>query len=174
MANAKDYLNRGRNAASNYGSKAAGAGKRAFQSYLTSDGQKALSNSLDFSNFGIGGFGLLAEAVGTTWGMNYRLKRGEAFAPALGKELVENTVYGLAPELMVGVIGKAAVEAYPQIKQAANQKKYYSQNFTQLGGDYIDAQSNYASRSRAMEHIKRSRSTIAASVGGEARRHHRT
>ena len=179
MINPKDYLNRGIDYARETGTEAAGLGKatarsskKAAKSFLTSDGYKTLSSKIDDLNFGIGGFGLIAETAGTIWGTNYRLKQGEALLPSLGKELVENTVYGVAPQLMIGMIGKAAVQAYPAIKDAASQKEYYSKNMNYLGGNYLDAQSNYASRARALEQIKRSRSTIASSVGGEAKRYH--
>lgn len=148
------------------------------QNYLTEDGVTKVKSKFssvfdDFSlaSFGVGAF---AEIAGTAFGMSMRLNEGEAFLPALGAELVDNVKYGIAPELLVAEIGAAAISAYPQMNAMAEQKKYFGMNYNYLGGNYIDTQANFASRSRAMEHIKRTRSTIAASIGGEARRFHST
>lgn len=144
--------------------------------YLTDDGidalKKRFSSAFDDVSFGFG-FGAIAETILTTWGTSARMKEGQPFMQAFGAELVENAIFGIAPELAVGLIGKAAIENYPQLNQMAEQKKYFEMNYNFMGGNYIDQQENYTSRARALEHIKRTRSTIANSIGGESRRYHR-
>lgn len=120
--------------------------------------------------FTIGGLGW---GLGAVFGTSFRVNSGEEFLPALGKEIVEDSMFAIAPWTLGAFMANVAVQVYPDIKQASEQKKNFAMNYNYLGGDYVDTQSNYASRARAMEHIKRSRATMAAGVGGEARRYHK-
>lgn len=152
--------------------------KRKANKHLTEDAAKSISKSADSvfdeieaGSFGTGGityFGTIA------FGTTLRVKHGEGLFSAIGNEMVEDAMFAIAPELAIGgLIGSAAVDMYPQINKMAEQKKSMKMNYNYLGGDYIDTQSNYTSRARAMQHIKRARASMAAGVGGEARRYHR-
>lgn len=177
----KSILNNAKENAGSMSYKKAQSGAEGFaRSFLSDEGMDAIKKRFssvfeDVSTSGLGfGIGALAEIGMTTFGTQYRMKRGESFGEAFTKELAEGVMYGLAPELLIGVVGKEVAKAYPKLNSVAEQKKSMNQNFKTLGGDYIDSKTNYASRARALEQIKRTRSTIAASIGGEARRHHRT
>lgn len=179
--NYKDFMkNRGfkeelRTRANATATQAKFMGEQAAKAHLAEEGYEALADKLkaNADNIRIGGFGALLELGFTVWGTSSRMKQGEAFLPALSKEIVENAIYGIAPWLIVGTLGKMGVEMYPHLHAAASQKKYFYQNMNYLGGNYLDTETNYASRARAMEHIKRTRGILASGLGQEARRYHR-
>lgn len=150
---------------------------RALNNNLSEKGVKTVKstvgnfkNSFDTSIFSSAG--LLAYGGATLFGTNLRVSGGESFLPALGKEMVEDAMFAVAPELLVGLIGSAVAKSYPKLNVMAEQKKRYALNYSMLGGNYIDQQADHMGRQRAMEHIKRTRSTLARSMGGEARRYH--
>ena len=123
--------------------------------------------------WGTVGFGL--EVASIIGGTSRRIKEGERFGTALAKELLMNIPWGIAPEAMfVYTLGSAVVEIAPAVKQGAEQSAYYNNNFNFLGGGYIDTQTNYINRARAVEQIKRNRMGIRYSLGSEARRFHQT
>jgi hypothetical protein len=130
----------------------------------------ALENS-DVS-FG-GGIGLAVEGLATVWDTSSRMKNGEGFGSALGKAVLENVKYGVAPYLIAADVGAPIIESYPGINRAAEQKKAFNQNYNFMGGGYPDTQTNYANRARGLESIKRNRQQITSDLGNEARRYHR-
>ena len=93
--------------------------------------------------------------------------------PALSKEIAENVIYGIAPWLIVGTLGKMGGRNVSPFACSCITEKYFYQNMNYLGGNYLDTETNYASRARAMEHIKRTRGILASGLGQEARRYHR-
>lgn len=108
--------------------------------------------------------------MGIGIGMNFRLRQGEKFLPALAKEALEDVKYGLFPELLAIQGGRALAEAYPAMNAMAEQRRANILNYNTYGGGYTDTEANYAARARALETIKRHH---MAAIGGEARKFHR-
>ena len=92
---------------------------------------------------------------------------------AIAKDTAETLVYFNAPELLAFRVASGLAQSYPEMKQMKQQERDYLTNYRFLGGDYIDKTTNYKSRARAMEHIKRSRQNLQTGIGSEARRYHR-
>ena len=135
--------------------------------------QKGLSSVAKNTDVELGGFGLAAEVVGTTFGTTLRMKEGESFGSAIGKEAVENMKYAVAPYLIPMDISKPFIEMYPDVNKAAEQQYAFNKNYDFLGGGYVDTQQNYVNRARGMQQIKRNRVSIAQDLGNEAKRFHR-
>lgn len=142
--------------------------------------RRGFSKTKDFlnkHNFKFAGSipGVIGEIVGTTVGMNYRLSQGEKFLPALGKELIENSVWGIAfGPMLAYTVGNTLIDVAPDVINAANQSTQFAHNYRYLGGSYIDTQTNYINRARGVEQIKRARLGIRNAMGSEARRYHQT
>lgn len=149
--------------------------------YFTEDGVESISKKApsikggagSMLKAGLGKMGLMTMGI-TAYRTSRMMDEGHTLSSALPRSLARGMMYATFPKIMIGRIGAQFMSQAPDIQNAAEQQKFMETNFNTLGGDYVDQQANFAARSRAMEHIKRTRSTIAASVGGEARRYHRT
>lgn len=118
--------------------------------------------------FGFGGM-----ALGLAIGVPIEMQQGKGLGEAIVGEAARDMMYMAAPEMIGYQIAYGLAKNYPKMKRAKEQERDYIQNFRQVGGDYVDKQSYYKSRSRAMEQIKRSRQNISNNLGKEARRYHR-
>ena len=123
----------------------------------------------------LGTLGAVGEVASIVWGVSNRLKEGQSLMRALPLEIIEAIPWGIAPGAMtVAMLGKLAAEVAPAIQQGAEMSAYYNANFNFLGGGYLDTQTNYINRARAVEQIKRNRTGIRYALGSEARRFHQT
>ena len=147
--------------------------------HLNEKGVNKLKNKFDelsgpakeFDSLGATGWGFAAMAG---IGVPLRLSEGDGLFEAVGKEMAEDAMYTMAPELLAGQIGKMAAEVYPKVNRALEQKRSFNMNYNFLGGpkEYTDTQANYTSRSKGVKAMKLNRMQMA-NLGGEARKHHR-
>jgi hypothetical protein len=147
--------------------------------HLNKKGVNKITNKLDdlsgttkgFEGLGAAGFGFAALAG---IGVPIRLNQGEGLGEAVGKEILEDMKYTMAPELFVAEMGKIATDVYPKLNRAMEAKRSFNMNYNFLGGsnEYMDTQANYTSRAQGMQAMKLNRMQMA-SLGGEARKHHK-
>lgn len=117
------------------------------------------------------GFGGMALGLGI--GVPLELKKGTPLPIAIAKEAALDMAIAAAPETLAYYMAGSFAKHYPDFKRMKERQRDYMTNYRHIGGDYIDKQTNYKSRARAMEQIKRSRQNIQANIGKEARRYHK-
>jgi len=147
---------------------------------LTSKGSKVVGDMLGppsgrmaggkMSNIG---FGFKGMALSYAIGVPMKLRRGMSLPSAMALDTAESVAFIAAPEIFAYRAAYQFAKQYPEMRRAKEQQRDYITNYSFLGGDYIDAESNYKSRARAMEQIQRSRQNLSTNIGREAKRYHR-
>lgn len=117
--------------------------------------------------------GLFGYGIGMALGLPGRLEEGKSLPRAVAEQAAWSTRLFLAPSTIYGPLMAKGIASIPDRIRQAESNRDMQLNYRFMGGDYIDTQANYASRARAVEHIKRSRTSVQAGMGKEARRYHR-
>ncbi|CDQ41833.1 hypothetical protein [Virgibacillus salexigens] len=124
-------------------------------------------NKLDKINTGLGvGF------VGLDSYM--RMKEGESAPVAVGKALLTNAVWSMAPGGLLGGLaisaGAAAVQVAPDLINAAEQKKAkFHANRNRFGSNYQSSQAQQSMQYQGLNQIQQARQHVTANMANHAR-----
>jgi len=110
--------------------------------------------------------------IGMALNVPRHMREGKSLPGAIGRSALSSARLMMFPETFYGPMLGNAIAGLPGKLQEKAQQKDFVKNYSFLGGDYIDQQASYSSRARAVEHIKRSRTSVQSGLGREARRYH--
>jgi hypothetical protein len=103
-----------------------------------------------------------------------RIREGEAVPIAVGKAVVSNALWAMAPGGMVGAIalnaGIIAMQSAPIVMNALDQKRAaLNQKRSQFGGTFQSTQAQQLMLNHSVNQIMNARSQLASSMANHAR-----
>lgn len=103
-----------------------------------------------------------------------RMKEGESAPAAVGKALLTNAVWAMAPGGLVGGlaigVGAAAVQLAPEIVQSVDEKKArLHSNRNRFGSNYQSTQAQQAMQYEGINQIQQARQHVTAQMANHAR-----